>query len=257
MKMNKINVEVKSVLIGEGKPKICVPIVEKKAENIIKKIDEIRCEPVDIIEWRVDFFDDVENELSVLELLQYFHHHLQSIPLLFTFRSHQEGGQKALSAQQIQSLQFAAIKSKYIDLIDIELSSGDETILSLIQAAKTHCVLTVLSNHDFAKTPSKHEMIARYQKMQSLGAHITKIAVMPQSAQDVITLLETAIEMKENSADRPFIAISMGEKGLISRLIGAFSGSAMTFASVGETSAPGQISAEDVNTFLSLIEKNR
>ena len=47
----------------------------------------------------------------------------------------------------------------------------------------------IASNHDFRKTPSKEELIARMRKMQELGADIPKIAVMPQSTEDLLTLL--------------------------------------------------------------------
>ena len=53
----------------------------------------------------------------------------------------------------------------------------------------------VVSNHDFEKTPSKEEIVARLQKMQELGADLPKIAVMPQCKKDVLTLLAATEEM--------------------------------------------------------------
>ena len=61
------------------------------------------------------------------------------------------------------------------DLIDVELSAGEKTVKSLIKTAHTFGVKVVVSNHDFEKTPSKEEIVARLQKMQELGADLPKI----------------------------------------------------------------------------------
>ena len=70
---------------------------------------------------------------------------------------------------------------------------------------------------------------------------ITKMAVMPQSEEDVLELLSATVQMKLHKADRPFVTMSMGKLGVISRASGSFSGSAITFGTVGKASAPGQI----------------
>lgn len=77
--------------------------------------------------------------------------------------------------------------------------------------------------------------------MQDLGADLPKIAVMPQSPQDVLTLLAATLTMKEKYATRPLITMSMGKSGGVSRVTGRLFGSAMTFGTVGQASAPGQI----------------
>ncbi|WP_240516516.1 type I 3-dehydroquinate dehydratase [Brachyspira sp. G79] len=48
-------VKVKNIKLGQGTPKICIPVVEKNEKDIIKYIKEINKLPVDIIEWRADF----------------------------------------------------------------------------------------------------------------------------------------------------------------------------------------------------------
>ena len=63
-------VKVKSVLIGKGKPKICVPVVAKTAEEIVKDADSFRNLPVDIVEWRADWYEDVADVSKVLDTPQ-------------------------------------------------------------------------------------------------------------------------------------------------------------------------------------------
>lgn len=52
-------VKVRNITIGEGRPKICVPIVGKTREEILKEASTFSALPVDVAEWRVDWYDDV------------------------------------------------------------------------------------------------------------------------------------------------------------------------------------------------------
>ena len=57
-------VEVRNIKIGEGIPKICVPIVGVTKEDIINEAKTFENIPVDVVEWRVDWFEnvfDIEN----------------------------------------------------------------------------------------------------------------------------------------------------------------------------------------------------
>ena len=69
----------------------------------------------------------------------------------------------------------------------------------------------------------------------------------------MLTLLAATVEMKNKYFATPIIAISMGKLGIVSRLCGEVFGSAMTFASVGDSSAPGQIGLDVVNAVLDSI----
>ena len=114
----------------------------------------------------------------------------------------------------------------------------------------------IASNHDFRKTPTKAELISRMRKMQELGADISKIAVMPQSTEDVLTLLSATEEMRRCYADRPVITMSMAGTGIVSRMCGEVFGSALTFGAAGKVSAPGQIDVEELRTVLGIIHKS-
>ena len=92
--------------------------------------------------------------------------------------------------------------------------------------------------------------------MQELGADITKIAVMPQSKKDVLTLLAATEEMYREHADRPMITMSMSGTGALSRLCGEVFGSAMTFGAAGKASAPGQMEVKELAQVLSLLHKS-
>lgn len=249
-------ITIKGLNIGGGSPKIIVPIVEKTQNDIIKKANSFKGMKVDVVEWRIDFYEDVFNVSCVLDTLNELRNALLDIPLLFTFRTKKEGGEKEISMEKYTTLNKEVADSGNVDLIDVEIFSGDDVVKENISNIHKAGVLVVGSNHDFFKTPEKEEIVSRLRKMQDMGADISKIAVMPNSAEDVITLLDATNEMYTKYADRPLITMSMGPTGIISRLAGEVFGSAMTFGAVGQVSAPGQIPVEELADTLNILHKS-
>ncbi len=248
-------VEVRGVKIGEGTPKIIVPIVAKTKEEIIHTAQSFKEVPMDIVEWRVDWYEDIFEFDKVEETLKELRETLEDTPILFTFRTSKEGGEKAIETDVYAELNKKACATGMIDLVDVEAFTGDEVVKDIIASAHENNVKVVASNHDFDKTPDKDDLVGRLSKMADLGADIPKIAVMPQNKKDVLTLLTATLEMSEKS-DRPIITMSMAGTGLISRLSGEVFGSDATFGAVGKVSAPGQMNADYLKTVLELIHSS-
>lgn len=249
-------VKIRDIEIGAGAPKIIVPIVGVTKEDIIEEAKTFDSIPIDVVEWRVDWFEGVFDFAKVEDVLKDLREVLGNIPLLMTFRTSKEGGEKAIEADAYAELNKKAAATGLVDLVDVEAFTGDEVVKDIIEGAHAHGVKVVASNHDFDTTPDKDDIVGRLVKMQELGADIPKIAVMPQCKKDVLTLLEATREMAEEHADRPIITMSMAGTGLISRLCGEVFGSALTFGAVGKASAPGQMNASDLREILTLIDKS-
>ena len=251
-------VQVKNTVIGEGRPKICVPIVGKTKTDILEEAKKITTLPVDVVEWRVDWFDDVFATEKVLETAKELQEVLKDIPVLLTFRTSKEGGEKEISVNDYAALNIAAAQSGYVDLIDVEAFTGDddEVVKTIINAAHEAGVKVIASNHDFFKTPEKEEIIRRLRMMQDFGADIPKMAVMPTCKQDVLTLLSATLEMSEKYADRPIITMSMAGTGVVSRLTGETFGSALTFGAASKASAPGQVGVHELKQVLDIIHSS-
>lgn len=249
-------VVVRNVRIGEGIPKICVPITGMTKEEIMEEARFLDAVPVDVVEWRADWFEHVFDREKVKEVLAELRAALRDIPLLFTFRTSREGGEKDIGPEDYAALNKAVAETGYADLVDVETFTGDEVVREIIQAVHGCGVKVVGSNHDFHKTPAQAEIVARLRKMQELGADIPKIAVMPQSKRDVLTLLLATEEMTREYANRPVITMSMAGTGVISRLCGEVFGSALTFGAAKKASAPGQMEVHDLETVLGLLHKN-
>lgn len=252
----KKTVKVKNIILGEGIPKICVPIVGKTKEELVDEIEALKDIRLDIVEWRVDYYENVEDIEKVKELLVSLRKLLSNTPLLFTFRSAKEGGEKEVSTSYYTKLNKEIAATRLVDLIDVELFTGNEVVKDIVNAAHDSKVKVVMSNHDFFKTPSQEEIVARLRKMQELGADLPKIAVMPQSKSDVLVLLSATNEMVENYAEGPIITMSMASTGVISRLSGEIFGSALTFGAAKKASAPGQIAVADLLKALSIIHNS-
>ncbi len=248
-------VQVRNLTFGQGCPKICVPIVARTQQEILAEASLIKSLPADLVEWRADWFEGVLDMEQVPPVLAGLREILGDMPLLFTFRTQKEGGAAAVPDSCYEGLIRHVVTTGMADLVDIELFSGRELVSSLISLAHGNDVKVIVSNHDFEKTPSRQEITARLLEMQALGADLPKIAVMPNSPADVLTLL-SATEEVSGQASQPIITMSMAGTGLISRLSGEIFGSALTFGAAGQASAPGQIGVVELKKTLELLHRS-
>lgn len=251
--------EIKGIVMGSGIPKVCIPLMGKTEDEIIseaEKMASVKDTNIDMVEFRGDYYRDLGNMDKLSAVLLKLQSIFKDKILLFTIRSSKEGGEKLdFTTPTVNDINLYVAKNKLADMVDVELFSGDDAIADIIQASKESGVKIIMSNHDFNATPSKDTIIERLTQMQKLGADIAKIAVMPQSKQDVITLQEALCYIYESSDTTPLVGISMGKLGAISRIAAQAFGSAMTFATLGKASAPGQIPVEHLNQALSIINQ--
>ena len=185
--MNTVN--VRKVEIGKGIPKICVPVVGITRDDIIDAACKAK-ETADLVEWRADWYEDVLDFKKTEKMMEELRETLGDIPLLFTFRTLKEGGEKEIEKSVYVKLNEMAVKTGFADLVDAEAFTGTDEVNTIVETAHLYGVKVIASNHDFQKTPPKEEIVSRLCFMQECGADIVKIAVMPQSKKDVLTLAE-------------------------------------------------------------------
>ncbi|MEG1458104.1 MAG: type I 3-dehydroquinate dehydratase [Acetivibrio sp.] len=248
-------IKIGGIQIGNGIPKICVPIVGRTKEKILEAAIEAEKSEADLVELRMDYYEDACRMEKLIPLVLEIKKILQRKPLIFTFRTKKEGGEKEITEEEYKEINCAVITHTEADLVDIELFTEKETRKIILDCAKKNNTKVILSNHNFHSTPSKEEIIKRLKKMEDLGGDLLKIAVFPKKKEDVLTLLSATLEAKAKIIENPLITISMGQDGLISRMAGEIFGSCITFASLKEASAPGQIPVDKLKDVLPLFHK--
>ncbi len=238
---------------GGDRPLVCVPIVARTGRELARAAEEMPALDPDIVEWRADYLEEIPDTKAVLGLLDCLRKRLSRYPILFTCRSEREGGVQAIPEDRRVGLIREVIRTGQAEMVDFELSGGEDAVRELVSAARAVGVRVILSSHDFEGTPPEPELLERMRRMQDLGADAVKIAVMPRSMGDVLVLLSATLAMRERYAEVPLVTMSMSGLGLVSRVCGCLFGSAMTFAAGRDASAPGQIPAAELRRALELF----
>lgn len=242
-------VTIGSCTLGCAPVKIISSIMEPDAASVVKRQAALEKEPLDMLEWRADYFVtrklmDFENTAKALQK--------KSIkPVIFTMRTAAEGGQVDLTARDYKEVGVIIAKNGGLPAIDVEICRGLGA-LRILSAAHESNMAVIASYHNFQATPSEKELAAIFARMDKANADILKVATMPQTPEDVLTVMIAALKARRDYG-RPVIAMAMGPLGVVTRTCGALFGSDATFAAVGKPSAPGQISLDELRRMISLF----
>lgn len=249
--MNRV-LRVKNKTFGNGKPIICVSVMDSKKEDIVAEIKRLVESGAEMIEWRVDAFDGVESLNAVREVLESIASVMKETILVFTFRSKEQGGECSLRSDKVYDLHQVAAESDVVDFIDLEYfytEDADEEIFQLQRMGKK----VITSHHDFHETPSSDVLFMLLEQMKHSNTDIVKLAMMPNSTEDVLRLLEETNHFHKRYPEQPLITMSMGKLGVISRISGETFGSCVTFGAGKNASAPGQIPMHDLKQILDVL----
>ena len=208
-----------------------VAVLAEGAERLVSLAEQ-----ADMIELRLDLLS-TSHPLETLKALR----QATAKPIIATARHKSEGGHfQASEAERSDLLTKAAA---YADYVDVELSAEirDEVISRIGKPA-------IVSYHDFQAMPDDKELEVIYSRMKQAGAAIAKIAVTPQEKMDNLRILQFLLE-----ADLPLCMIAMGDLGRHMRAIAPLYGSALTYAYVADSTAPGQLSLSELCQAMRLL----
>ncbi len=245
---SKLQVTVRGAVIGGPRPLICLPLVGETRAKILEEAKELIALQPDLLEWRIDAYEKVENIEEWLPTLKDLRKIMGEIPLIFTCRIDLEGGLKRIAQEKRLELVTAAVESGDVDIVDIELCNEEEFVQAIKVAAKANNVKLILSHHNFKETPSEPFIYAKLVEAQTAGADISKLAAMPKNYGDVLTLLSATHKARNEAVQIPIVTMSMGPEGAVTRLAGGLFGSDITFAVGLQESAPGQIPIKDLKS---------
>ncbi len=244
--------QVKNKIFGAGKPLVCVPVMDTEKDDIVAEVKRLVENNAEIIEWRVDAFEGVKSLNAVREVLAEIAPLTKDTVLVFTFRSKEQGGQCSLDNDAIYDLHQVAAESKVVDFIDMEYFYTENADAEIYDLHKMGAKV-ITSHHDFHETPSADVLFMLLEQMKHSNADIVKLAVMPQSQDDVLRLLLETNHFHKRYPNQPLITMSMGKLGAVSRICGEVFGSCVTFGVGKNASAPGQIEMTKLEEILQVL----
>ncbi len=243
---------IKGKLISEKNPMVCVPIMERTAEEILAEAGRLVKAGVEMLEWRADAYEDLSDVAKAKEVLIKLREMTKEVILLLTIRSEAQGGLCEMWSTEIKNTLLSLSEVHGADIIDVEFFTFEKPE-RLIKRLQERGALVLSSHHDFDETPTYDVMKELLEQMKAGDADILKLAVMPKEKSDVLELLRITSDFHEEEPGIPLITMSMGRFGMISRLSGEIFGSCITFGAADTPSAPGQMPWKKTRDVLSFI----
>lgn len=208
-----------------------------------QSIDVSKFDGVDIIEWRADFLakDDIMTVAPAI-----FEKFLGR-ELMFTIRTDLEGGNISLSDEEYVELLKNINALYHPDYIDFEYFSHTEAFQQMLEFSNL-----VLSYHNFDETPEN--LMESFSELTALAPRVVRVAVMPQSEQDVLDLMNYTRGFKSLNPEQEYATMSMGKHGRVSRLAADVFGSSWSFASLEQGNTSGQILLADMRYIKEVLD---
>jgi len=216
------------------RPQVCAVITEetvKAARAAMKRPPGI----ADLIELRLDYLRDFDfsNPNSLRVLLEE-----KPLPVIITCRVISEGGAQHVD-EQIRIRLLVEGAKQLADYCDIEAASYAEAAKLSPDAARL-----IVSYHNFDETPASLDAV--YDRVTSLPAALHKIVTQARTIADSLGIFKLLQRARDEG--KPLIAMSMGQPGIITRVLGPSRGSFLTYGSLGrgKESAAGQMTCEEL-----------
>ncbi len=181
--------------------------------------------------------DSLSNPAQVLLHLRAVLERWPGMIAVATCRRVMHGGAFRGSADEQICILAAAAAEAGCALVDVEVETAEELGPSVLDTLRHSGAGVILSWHDFHGTP---ELESVYERLAAFQPDFLKIVPLAQSLTDSLCLLDL---LERHGAGGRLIAMSMGQKGLLTRVLGPRFGSAFTFAAPdgSEGTAPGQV----------------
>lgn len=213
------------------------------------------CVGSDAVELRVDLLREPAGEATIpsvdyvteqLSLLR----SVVPLPVIFTVRTCSQGGRFPDTGHtEALALYRLAIRAG-CEFVDLEIAWPDH-LLSTVSNMKGNSRI-IASHHDPVGALSwrDNQYIPFYHKAAQYG-DIIKLIGFARTLEDNFTL-QTFKSWAADLQNVPLIALNMGEKGQLSRILNKFM-TPVTHPALPSKAAPGQLSAAEINRALALI----
>ena len=257
-----MSLRIRNTIFGEGKPLMAVSLTGETRDEIAGQAAEAVRQQADVIEWRADYFlaasGDLANKLlepdiyaQMLRIMDDVEVICKGRPRIFTIRTKGQGGMVEMTNDMIYGVQEFMAQSGLPDFIDVEVKGfkpeyggiGGRLLQERIDMIHDERVKVLLSYHDPEEMILASDIVKLVAAMTKYGADMYKVAAMAHTRSEANGLLQ-ATEYLRKRVTAPMVTMAMGEAGKITRIAGGRFGSCMSFAALGEGSAPGQLPAD-------------
>ncbi|MCR5144344.1 MAG: type I 3-dehydroquinate dehydratase [Lachnospiraceae bacterium] len=227
----------------------------RNEQEVLSEAKRVIDQGASMIEWRIDYLEKFADIDVVNHVMDGLGELTKDVVLLATLRTKMQGGEADISESTLKDYYIELARMQVADIIDVEFFELEkpEKVVSKMQEIGA---VVITSHHDFDETPQKPTMEMIFEDMAKGGADIVKLAVMPQSLQDVLDLLQVTYDFSTEYDGIEVASMSMGKMGVISRLCGEVFGSCITFGTMGDASAPGQINEAELSQILNIVHNN-
>lgn len=223
------------------RPRICVSIAEGSVRRAVETLRDVEESKVDLVEVRLDYLPHIRGLSQVRRAT--------SLPLIATNRRKDEGGLCQLKEEdRLGSLLEAA--SRGFEYVDLELSTP--RVEALVRDLRGKGVKTIVSFHDFHRTPSLRQLERILEQERKVGADVCKIVGTAVMVDDNLPYLNL---LAGNRNLCKAVCFGMGDSGRLSRVLSPLFGGEFTYASLreGRESAPGQLTVASLRRIYDLM----
>ena len=225
---------------------ICVSLIDKTVSSLTASAKECKALGADLIEIRLDY---IKEPVSIKTLKRLSQLHKADTPkTILTIRPTWEGGKfEGFEERRIDMLE-DGIKLGF-DYVDIELNMDELKRKQLIEKAKKNGVKTIISYHNFEKTPVWKEIFNLIKECANNGGDIAKLVFNNNSYSDALSILKAC--SAAHNLNYKFSVMGMGPLGHITRILAPALGCEMVYASLGvdKNVVEGQV---DIKTLLEM-----
>ena len=132
--MRKKAVELPGVTLGEGMPKVCVPVMGADARALRAAADAARAQ-ADLIELRLDSVSPEMDAACLRAACRTVREAAQGTAILATMRTARDGGAGDADAARYEALLVMLARERLCDALDVELSIGEAAFSRIARAA--------------------------------------------------------------------------------------------------------------------------
>ena len=171
---------------------------------------------------------------------------VKDVKVIGTARWKKESQNEGLNITEKERFEIYKKLLDYVDYFDVELKSSISE--KVVDYFKNKGKKSVLSYHNFVKTPSLKNLDNIYSSAIKLKPDIIKVATTVNSKDELVTLLSFT---HKYSKKFPIIVTPMGVS-FVERFAPIYLGSLFTYISLSRKTAPGQVSLDYVKKVFSL-----